>query len=80
MIAPLLSAEGLSLRFGSVVALKNISLDLYSGEVVVMVGEFGSGKTTLLRVLSGQIKPDSGRVLYRGEDIARLGANQRCAG
>ena len=73
MSAPLLSAEGLSLRFGSVPALCDVSLDLYPGEVVAIVGESGSGKTTLLRVLSGQIAPDSGRVLYRGEDIARMG-------
>jgi putative phosphonate transport system ATP-binding protein len=73
MSAPLLSAEGLSLRFGSVVALRGVSLDLYPGEVVAIVGESGSGKTTLLRVLSGQIAPDSGRVLYRGEDIAHMG-------
>ncbi|MCS6931552.1 MAG: phosphonate C-P lyase system protein PhnK [Acetobacteraceae bacterium] len=73
MSAPLLSAEGLTLRFGRVPALLGVSLDLFPGEVLAIVGESGSGKTTLLRVLSGQAAPQEGRVLYRGQDIAAMG-------
>ena len=73
MSAPLLVAEGLTLRFGGVPALCDVSLDIERGEVLAIVGESGSGKTTLLRVLSGQIAPQAGRVLYRGEDIAAMG-------
>jgi putative phosphonate transport system ATP-binding protein len=73
MTAPLLSAEGLTLRFGAVPALLDVSIEIHPGEVVAIVGESGSGKTTLLRVLSGQVAPRSGRVLYRGQDIAAMG-------
>ena len=60
----LLAAENLSLRFGRIVALDNVSTDLWPGEVLAIVGESGSGKTTLLNVLSGRQTPDSGTVLY----------------
>jgi putative phosphonate transport system ATP-binding protein len=73
MSAPLLVAEGLTLRFGAVPALCGVSLDIHPGEILAIVGESGSGKTTLLRVLSGQVAPQGGRVLYRGEDIAAMG-------
>ena len=77
MSAPLLSAEGLTLRFGAVSALSGVAIEIHAGEVVAIVGESGSGKTTLLRVLSGQVAPQSGRVLYRGEDIAAMGEPAR---
>lgn len=50
-------------------AVDDVDLDLYEGEVLALVGESGSGKTTLGRIISGLIKPDRGRVLYRGFDI-----------
>jgi putative phosphonate transport system ATP-binding protein len=62
---PLLEATGLRLRFGAVAALDDVGLAIWPGEVVAIVGESGSGKSTLLRVLSGQARPDGGRVLYR---------------
>ena len=65
MSAPLLEAAGLSLRYGAVPALDEVSLAIWPGEVVAIVGESGSGKTTLLRVLSGLLRPEAGTVLYR---------------
>ena len=68
MSAPLLEAEGLRLRFGAVVALDEVAIDIHPGEVVAIVGESGSGKSTLLRVLAGQMRPDAGAVTYRAPD------------
>ena len=61
----LLSASGLSLRFGPITALEDVAIDLWPGEVLAIVGESGSGKTTLLNVLSGRLRPDSGAIAYR---------------
>lgn len=65
MSEPLLEASGLCLRFGAVVALDAVAIDIHPGEVVAIVGESGSGKSTLLRVLAGQMRPDAGQVTYR---------------
>ncbi|MDI3307084.1 MAG: phosphonate C-P lyase system protein PhnK [Acetobacteraceae bacterium] len=69
---PLLEANGLSLRFGAIPALDGVSLAIWPGEVVAIVGESGSGKTTLLHVLSGLLRPDAGRVVYRDPEGAVL--------
>ena len=63
--APLLSARGLTLRFGAIPALVGVDADLWPGEMLAIVGESGSGKTTLLNVLSGKLAPQSGQVWYR---------------
>jgi putative phosphonate transport system ATP-binding protein len=68
--SPLLAARGLSKRFGARAACHDVSLDIHEGEVLAIVGESGSGKTTLLRLLSAQIEPDAGAVLYRMRDGA----------
>jgi putative phosphonate transport system ATP-binding protein len=65
---PLLVAEHLSKAYGMRAACRDVSLDIYEAEVVAIVGESGSGKTTLLEVLSGQLTPDRGRVLYEMRD------------
>src|SRR3984893_10776876 len=66
----LLSARGVFKRFGARAACLDVSLDIHEGEVLAIVGESGSGKTTLLRLLSAQIEPDAGAVLYRLRDGA----------
>jgi putative phosphonate transport system ATP-binding protein len=65
MSRTLLSARGLTLRFGSLRALDGVDAELWSGEVLAVVGESGSGKTTLLDALSGRRRPDDGVAWYR---------------
>ena len=75
--APLLEAKNLSLRFGRIAALDDVSIQVWPGEVLAVVGESGSGKTTLLRVLHGDLTPDSGQVLYAGRDVHAMPAPDR---
>jgi ABC-type sugar transport system ATPase subunit len=62
----LLQAQDVSLSFGSVRALRNVSLDLRPGEVTALVGDNGAGKSTLVRCISGIHRPDSGHIVFDG--------------
>jgi putative phosphonate transport system ATP-binding protein len=68
--APLLIAEGLTKYYGRQLGCRDVSFELYEGEVLAVVGESGSGKTTLLQLLSTQLTPSAGRVRYRLRDGA----------
>ena len=61
---PLLEVRALTHGFGAQIACREVSFNVYPGEVLAVVGESGSGKTTLLRCISGQLKPRSGQVLF----------------
>ena len=80
--APLLVADGVSKLYGHRVGCRGVSLTLFPGEVLAVVGESGSGKSTLLQLLSAQMEPSAGRVLYRmrdgvARDLAELGEAER---
>jgi ABC-type sugar transport system ATPase subunit len=68
--APILDAQGVHKRYGGVHALRGASLTIYPGEVHALIGENGSGKSTMLKILSGQVQPDGGRIVYEGEATA----------
>jgi putative phosphonate transport system ATP-binding protein len=67
---PLLVADKLTKWYGRQLGCRDISFDLYEGEVLAVVGESGSGKSTLLQLLSAQLAPSDGRVSYRMRDGA----------
>ena len=66
---PLLSVRGLGKSFGGVVAVDDVSFDVYDGEILGVIGPNGAGKTTVFNLITGIYKPDRGTVEYRGEDI-----------
>jgi branched-chain amino acid transport system ATP-binding protein len=68
----LLQVEGLSKRFGGIVASENITLDVKPGELHAVIGPNGAGKTTLIAQLTGQLSCDSGTIRFAGEDITAL--------
>jgi putrescine transport system ATP-binding protein len=69
---PLLRIEDLSKRFGGSAAVDKLSLDIYQGEFFALLGPSGCGKTTLLRLIAGFERPDSGRILLDGVDLAAV--------
>ena len=69
---PLLRLEGLAVRYGSVQALSGIDLEVRQGEVVALLGSNGAGKSTTLRAISRLVNASSGRILWRGADLAPL--------
>ncbi|RLG59790.1 MAG: ABC transporter ATP-binding protein [Candidatus Hydrothermarchaeota archaeon] len=68
----------LSKRFGGIQAVDNVSFDVRSKEIVGLVGPNGAGKTTLINLITGIIKPDSGRVIFNSEDITNLKPHEIC--
>jgi len=70
--APIIAARGVTRRFGGLVALDNIDLDVPAGIVQAIIGQNGSGKTTLLNALSGASHADAGSIRVRGHEIFRL--------
>ena len=79
--APVLSAEGLTKRYGRVVALDRCDFDLRAGEILAVIGDNGAGKSTLIKALSGAIQPDAGTVRLEGEAVRFANPNAaRAAG
>ena len=77
MTAPLLEIIGLNKSFGGVKATNDLNLSILPGELHAVIGPNGAGKTTLVSQLSGAQRPDSGKMLFKGRDIARAPAHRR---
>jgi len=74
----ILSVNGITKRFGGLVALKDVSFDVKKGEVVGLMGPNGAGKTTLLNVIAGEYAPDAGTIKFKGHDITNLSPYKVC--
>jgi branched-chain amino acid transport system ATP-binding protein len=76
---PVLEAEDLSIRFGGLQALLDVSLKVDEFEIVGLIGPNGAGKTTCFNCITGFYRPQSGRVLFKGDDVSGLGPHDRSA-
>lgn len=73
---PLMRIESLTRRFGGVLAVNDVSVDIHPSDLVGLIGPNGAGKTTFFNMISGIISPSAGRISFKGEEITRLKPNQ----
>jgi branched-chain amino acid transport system ATP-binding protein len=75
--SPILEADRVSLRFGGVRALTDVSFAVRRGEIFSIIGPNGAGKTSMVNCVSGRYRPTEGRILFEGQDVTRLRPNRR---
>ena len=73
---PILRTEGLTMRFGGLTAVNNVSIAIERGEIRAIIGPNGAGKSTFFNCLTGVLRPTSGRIFLNGEDVAGLPPNE----
>jgi ABC-type sugar transport system ATPase subunit len=73
---PILKALNLTKRFGGLVAVNDVSLDIFPGEVVGLVGDNGAGKSTLIKMVSGVYQPNDGQIIFEGKNVTFLGPRE----
>ncbi|TCD46638.1 ABC transporter ATP-binding protein [Streptococcus sp. X16XC17] len=72
----MLKVDNLSVHYGVIEAVKNVSFEVNEGEVVTLIGANGTGKTSILRTISGLVRPSSGTISYLGNDIQKVAAHK----
>jgi branched-chain amino acid transport system ATP-binding protein len=72
VVTPLLSVENVSKSFGGLKAIDDVSLTVSSGEICSVIGPNGAGKTTLFNIISGVLRPSTGRIVFNGTDLAGI--------
>src|SRR6187551_3066369 len=77
MAEPLLDLRRLRKAYGALVVTDDVSLDVAAGELHAIIGPNGAGKTTLIHQISGLARPDSGRIIFHGQDVTGLPMHQR---
>ncbi|HEY5891523.1 MAG TPA: ABC transporter ATP-binding protein [Acidimicrobiia bacterium] len=75
--SPVVEVRNISKSFGGVVAVNDVSFDVYPGEILGLIGPNGCGKTTLFNCVLGQYAPDAGQVMLKGTDVSRWSPPQR---
>lgn len=78
MVEPILSVERVSMNFGGLAAISELSFEVMEGEAVGVMGPNGAGKSTLLNVISGEYRPSSGVIRFRGQDITGMAPYRVC--
>lgn len=74
----MLEVRAVSKAFGDFMAVKEANLKVNEGDIVAVIGPNGAGKTTLFNLITGQLRPDRGRIIFKGRDIAGLPAYEVC--
>jgi len=77
-VAPLLSVEASTKRFGGLLANREISLGVEQGEIIGLIGPNGAGKTTLFNCITGYMHPDAGRIVFDGADVTHTRPEKIC--
>ncbi len=77
--SPLLRVDGVIKRFGGLVAVNAVGFELRAGEILGLIGPNGAGKSTMFNLITGVLKPDAGRIVFRGEDITDTPAQRIAA-
>ena len=77
-MAPLLSLESATKRFGGLIANRDVSLTIEPGEIVGLIGPNGAGKTTLFNCITGYMHPDAGRIVFAGADVTHTRPERIC--
>ena len=74
----MLEVKDLSVHYGMIQAVKDVSFTVNEGEIVSLIGANGAGKSTILKTLSGLVRPSAGTIEYLGQDITKLPAEKNC--
>ena len=75
-MAPLLKVDNIEVYYGMIKALKGVSFEVNKGEIVALIGANGAGKTTILHTVTGLLKPKTGNIVYKDNDITKVPAHK----
>jgi branched-chain amino acid transport system ATP-binding protein len=75
----LVSVRNVTKRFGGLVANRDVTMDIFRGEILAMIGPNGAGKSTMFNMIAGAFPPTSGQIFFEGIDITNLSANAKCS-
>ena len=78
MSTPLLALKGVTKRFGGLTAVNDVTFDVNQGDTIGLMGPNGAGKSTLINAIAGELKPEDGQILFKGENIVGMKPHHIC--